>query len=126
MPHARSALAAAALLLSSALLAFDPPSTLALAENSARTFAAGCWRASEAGAEPLPHAKVVLHVQDDGPGFDEAMRAHLFEPFFTTHPKGTGLGLYIARELAEANDATLALAPGASGADFILTANQQP
>ena len=118
-------------------LAIDPALTLAmdrahlhqildnLLSNAAR-HASGKAGAVRLWAEPLPHAKVVLHVQDDGPGFDEAMRAHLFEPFFTTHPKGTGLGLYIARELAEANDATLALAPGGPGADFILTASQQP
>jgi len=118
-------------------LAIDPALTLAmdrahlhqildnLLSNAAR-HASGRPGAVRLWAEALPHAKLALHVQDDGPGFDEAMRAHLFEPFFTTHPKGTGLGLYIARELAEANDATLALAPGSSGADFILTANQQP
>ncbi len=118
-------------------LAIDPALTLAmdrahlhqildnLLSNAAR-HASGAPGAVRLWAEALPHAKVVLHVQDDGPGFDEAIRAHLFEPFFTTHPKGTGLGLYIARELAEANDATLALAPGGAGADFILTASQQP
>jgi len=118
-------------------LAIDPALTLAmdrahlhqildnLLSNAAR-HASGAPGAVRLWAEALPHAKVVLHVQDDGPGFDEAMRAHLFEPFFTTHPKGTGLGLYIARELAEANDATLALAPSTPGADFILTASQQP
>jgi signal transduction histidine kinase len=35
--------------------------------------------------------------------------AQVFEPFFTTHSKGTGLGLYISRELAEANGAVLEL-----------------
>ncbi|MCK2096344.1 sensor histidine kinase [Thauera aromatica] len=72
-------------------------------------------------AQALPGERVAVHVCDDGPGLDESARAHLFEPFFTTHSKGTGLGLYIARELAEANDATLELAASGAGADFVLT-----
>jgi len=61
---------------------------------------------------------VELDVVDDGPGVPEAIRAQLFEPFFTTYSKGTGLGLYIARELAAANGAVLDYVPGAGGARF--------
>ncbi|OWY41015.1 histidine kinase [Xenophilus sp. AP218F] len=52
-----------------------------------------------------------LRIIDDGPGVSEANQSHLFEPFFTTESTGTGLGLYIARELAEANDARLDYCP---------------
>jgi len=48
-----------------------------------------------------------LHVQDDGPGITADVRAHLFEPFYTTSSKGTGLGLYLARELCLNNQAML-------------------
>ena len=48
-----------------------------------------------------------LHVQDDGPGITPDVRSHLFEPFYTTSSKGTGLGLYLARELCLNNGATL-------------------
>ncbi|RSZ55141.1 PAS domain-containing protein [Massilia atriviolacea] len=48
-----------------------------------------------------------LHVQDDGPGITPEVRAHLFEPFYTTSSKGTGLGLYLARELCLNNAAML-------------------
>jgi two-component system sensor histidine kinase PilS (NtrC family) len=48
-----------------------------------------------------------LHVQDDGPGISAEVRAHLFEPFYTTSSKGTGLGLYLARELCLNNEAML-------------------
>src|SRR5450830_414338 len=48
-----------------------------------------------------------LHVQDDGPGISPEVRAHLFEPFYTTSSKGTGLGLYLARELCLNNEAML-------------------
>ncbi|MFN8756290.1 MAG: sensor histidine kinase [Burkholderiales bacterium] len=50
---------------------------------------------------------VHIEVEDNGPGVKTDAVPHLFEPFFTTDAKGTGLGLYIARELAEVNGATL-------------------
>lgn len=52
-------------------------------------------------------ARLELHVQDDGPPITPQVRAHLFEPFYTTSSKGTGLGLYLARELCLNNDAML-------------------
>jgi two-component system sensor histidine kinase PilS (NtrC family) len=51
--------------------------------------------------------RLELHVQDDGPGITPEVRAHLFEPFYTTSSKGTGLGLYLARELCLNNEARL-------------------
>ena len=48
-----------------------------------------------------------LHILDDGPGIPSAVRSHLFEPFYTTSSKGTGLGLYMARELCLNNHALL-------------------
>jgi len=48
-----------------------------------------------------------LHIHDDGPGIDAEVRAHLFEPFYTTSSRGTGLGLYMARELCLNNHALL-------------------
>lgn len=96
-----------------------------LLANAAR-YCSGKPGAVRLWAEVLPAGRIALHVQDDGPGFGEAVRAHLFEPFFTTHPKGTGLGLYIARELAEANDADLELANGGYGAHLVLSAHLRP
>jgi two-component system sensor histidine kinase PilS (NtrC family) len=51
--------------------------------------------------------RVELHVQDDGPPIPPEVRAHLFEPFYTTSSKGTGLGLYVARELCLNNGAKI-------------------
>ncbi|PUA17457.1 PAS domain-containing sensor histidine kinase [Glaciimonas sp. PCH181] len=48
-----------------------------------------------------------LHVQDDGQPITPAIRLHLFEPFYTTSNKGTGLGLFLARELCLNNAAKL-------------------
>ncbi len=64
---------------------------------------------------------VICELCDDGPGVPAEYRAHIFEPFFTTRPGGTGLGLYIARELADANGAALELLPKAPGASFRMT-----
>jgi two-component system sensor histidine kinase PilS (NtrC family) len=51
--------------------------------------------------------RLELHIQDDGPAITPEVRAHLFEPFYTTSNKGTGLGLYVARELCLNNSAML-------------------
>ena len=64
---------------------------------------------------------VQLEIQDDGPGLSPEHQGKLFEPFFTTDAQGTGLGLFLARELAEANHAALAFVPGAGGARFCLS-----
>ena len=61
-----------------------------------------------------------LDISDDGPGVAAEHLGKLFEPFFTTDAQGTGLGLFLARELAEANHAALGYAPGAPGANFRL------
>ena len=66
--------------------------------------------------------RIELHIIDDGPGVDEAQRNQVFEPFFTTHGAGTGLGLYIARELCEASGARLELLDDAPGAHFRISA----
>ena len=50
---------------------------------------------------------VRLEILDNGPGIDPDTAAQIFEPFFTTENSGTGLGLYIARELCELNRAHL-------------------
>ena len=51
--------------------------------------------------------RLVLEVSDDGRGVVGEAVQKLFEPFFTTDEGGTGLGLYIARELCEANGSTI-------------------
>lgn len=70
-----------------------------------------------------PGGLLAIEIADDGPGVRVDVRPHLFEPFFTTEAKGTGLGLYIARELAHANGGELEyVAPtGGEGALFRLT-----
>jgi two-component system sensor histidine kinase PilS (NtrC family) len=68
------------------------------------------------GAHPF------LDVVDDGPGIDPETAQQIFEPFFTTSPHGTGMGLYIARELCVSNQARLNyLANPGGGSRFRIT-----
>lgn len=64
------------------------------------------WALLEAGVDPVTE-RPYLNVIDRGRGVDEQQLGNLFEPFFTTEAKGTGLGLYLSRELCEANQARL-------------------
>ncbi len=70
------------------------------------------------------HGAPVLEVIDRGPGIAPKVAAQIFEPFYTTHEYGTGLGLYLARQMSEANQAALEyvrVAGGGSCFRLILT-----
>jgi len=53
---------------------------------------------------------VRVRIEDDGPGIADT--SNLFVPFFTTKPEGTGIGLSLCRQIAEAHGGTVTLAPG--------------
>ena len=75
----------------------------------------------EVSCRETPSA-LVLEVADNGPGLPPRAREHLFEPFEGSgRAGGTGLGLVIARELAEAHGATLTLAEEPEGTRFELS-----
>ncbi|TWH77194.1 Sensor protein PilS [Azomonas agilis] len=57
----------------------------------------------------------VLEVLDDGPGIASTHVQHIFEPFFTTDHQGTGLGLYLCRELCDSNQARIDYHPRLEG-----------
>lgn len=53
------------------------------------------------------HREIALDIIDNGSGIPLEKRSQVFEPFFTTHKQGSGLGLYLARQLCDANQAPL-------------------
>lgn len=61
--------------------------------------------------------RVLLLVEDNGPGIPLALRRHIFEPFFTSKKteEGTGLGLSIARDIVERHDGTITLVDSDKG-----------
>src|SRR5262245_5786042 len=65
--------------------------------------------------------KVSVYIEDDGPGL--ANPSNLFVPFFTTKPEGSGIGLVLGRQIAEAHGGSLTLepGPGAKGARATVT-----
>jgi signal transduction histidine kinase len=73
----------------------------------------------ELGAEQVD-GRVCLTVSDNGHGIPDAVRPRLFEPFFTTRPQGTGLGLAVVRAVVEAHDGEILVDTGPNGTTFAL------
>ena len=73
-------------------------------------------------SEAPPAQRVVVDVVDDGPGVPEELSDQIFTPFFSTKPKGSGLGLPIVRKIVDAHEGRIdvAAAPG-SGTRFRVT-----
>ena len=65
--------------------------------------------------------EVLLQVDDTGPGMSAAAIARAFEPFYTTKPGGTGLGLALARKLLESGGARLGLESSGAGTRATIT-----
>lgn len=72
--------------------------------------------------EQLQRSLPRLRVFDDGPGVPPEQREMLFEPFFTTSARGTGLGLHMAREYCQANGAQLRYESGMDRSATMTTA----
>ncbi len=65
---------------------------------------------------------LLVAVWDNGPGVPEPLRERLFESFFTTKPKGVGLGLSICKTIAGAHGGNLQYAqPAKGGSEFTLS-----
>ncbi len=60
-----------------------------------------------------------IDITDNGPGISDEAQTHIFEPFFTTSSEGTGLGLYITKEVIESNRAKIRhISPANAGTCF--------
>jgi signal transduction histidine kinase len=62
-----------------------------------------------AGDVEAPKTFIVVDVSDDGPGVPSGLRDRVFNPFFTTKPTGSGLGLPIVRKIVDAHDGRIDL-----------------
>jgi signal transduction histidine kinase len=65
---------------------------------------------------------VTVSIQDNGPGLNAEQSRRIFDPFYTTKTKGTGLGMAIAKRIVEAHGGCLAVGPAAGGgAELLIT-----
>lgn len=78
-----------------------------LLDNASR-YASRRTGAIQVETRAVRHGPVTLLVWSDGPAMEAAVRRHLFEPFFSSESRSSGLGLYICRELCERHGATIA------------------
>ncbi len=72
------------------------------------------------------NASPYLEIRDNGVGIQSEKIEDIFEPFYTSSHEGTGLGLYIARELCELNNARLELRRSDSGSCFRIVFSPPP
>ena len=71
------------------------------------------------GAEAMPGAYAFLDVRDNGPGIDEPTLRHIFTPFYTTKPRGHGLGLAAVQGIVRGHRGALRVETGpGQGARF--------
>jgi two-component system sensor histidine kinase PilS (NtrC family) len=77
-----------------------------LLDNALR-YASGSVRALQVRTQLLPSSQARLAVWSDGQPLEESVQAHLFEPFFSSESRSSGLGLYICRELCERHGAQI-------------------
>ena len=109
------------------LVDFDPGQLRQVINNLLRNAAEHAGSADAAPAVRLAAGydaggRPWLEVADNGAGVAAGDADHLFEPFFTTAGRGTGLGLYLCRELCESNEARISLRTRApAGACFRIT-----
>jgi len=59
--------------------------------------------------------RVILEVEDTGPGVPNEMKESIFRPFFTTKPRGIGLGLYVCRKIVEMHGGEIECEDGEEG-----------
>jgi PAS domain S-box-containing protein len=94
-------------LLENSLAACDAPATITLSCTDA-----------ELGGKPARR----ISVRDNGPGLTEEQAKRIFEPFYTTKTKGTGLGMAIVKRIVESHEGRIEIYPNpGQGLEVILT-----
>jgi len=94
-----------------------------LLDNAAR-YAGSHEGSIRVGTRVAPDRRAALDVWSDGAPLDAAVKRHLFEPFFSSESRSSGLGLYLCRELCERHGAAIgyqrvtATGGGAEGNEF--------
>jgi signal transduction histidine kinase len=74
-----------------------------LVKNAVEAAASRVWVKTERRGDT-----VEISVEDDGPGIAPEARAHLFVPYYTTKPGGSGIGLALARQIVLGHGGTIA------------------
>lgn len=75
--------------------------------DNARRYASGRPHSIQVETRLAPAGNVLLGLWSDGTPMEPSVERHLFEPFFSSESRSTGLGLYICRELCEQHGATI-------------------
>ena len=75
--------------------------------DNARRYASGAKGSIQVGAELGQSGQGEMFVWSDGPPLEQSVERHLFEPFFSSESRSSGLGLYICRELCDGQGATI-------------------
>ena len=68
----------------------------------------------------LEQGRVIIAVEDNGPGISDELEKQIFIPFFTTKREGSGIGLALSRQIMRAHAAELTLNRHTAGASFSL------
>ncbi len=61
-----------------------------------------------------------IHVQDNGPGLNNEQRSNVFDAFYTTKKRGTGLGMAISKRIVETHGGNIFVGSAKSGAEFVI------
>ena len=64
--------------------------------------------------------RLTISIHDNGPGLNAEQRSRIFEPFYTTKSRGTGLGMAIAKRIMEAHGGEITVGNTRSGTEIIL------
>jgi len=93
-----------------------------LLQNAAEATATTLMPMASVSATLVRGGRLRIEVSDNGPGVPAEVAAHMFTPFFTTKPKGSGIGLALVKQLVHRNRGSVGYARAvAGGARFVLT-----